>query len=81
MIQVKYAPKINISVVSRGINKKIPEGSEARVRCSVDANPPAQLYEWYINNNPVVGDYTDEMVSSFKILIFAVSRIGQGKLT
>lgn len=62
LIQVKYAPKINLSVVSGATNNKIPEGSEARVRCLVDANPPAQMYAWYLNNYPVVGDYTDEMV-------------------
>ncbi|CAH0718479.1 unnamed protein product, partial [Brenthis ino] len=67
-IEVKYAPKINLSVVSGAISNKIPEGTEARIRCLVDANPPAQMYAWYLNNHPVVGDYTDEMI------IFNVSR-------
>lgn len=62
--QVKYAPKVKVAI-SSGMNKgKIRENSELRVRCDVDANPKAQKYLWYINSNPVVGDYTDEMVSS-----------------
>ncbi|CAK1549208.1 unnamed protein product [Leptosia nina] len=61
-IEVKYAPKINVSIKSGSVNGRVPEGSEARFRCLVDANPPAQVYRWYINNNPVVGDYTDEMI-------------------
>ncbi|XP_034837561.1 irregular chiasm C-roughest protein-like isoform X2 [Maniola hyperantus] len=67
-IEVKYAPKINVSIKTPTVNDKIPEGSEARIRCQVDANPPAQVYRWYLNGNPVVGDYTDEMI------IFNVSR-------
>ncbi|XP_013178520.1 PREDICTED: irregular chiasm C-roughest protein-like isoform X2 [Papilio xuthus] len=67
-IEVKYAPKVTVTLKSETVQGRIPEGSEARVGCSVDANPPAQVYQWYINNNPVIGDYTDEMI------IFNVSR-------
>ncbi|XP_022828505.1 irregular chiasm C-roughest protein-like isoform X2 [Spodoptera litura] len=67
-IEVKYIPKVNISISSGANRGKIPEGSELRVRCDVDANPPAQFYRWYINNNPVIGDYADEMI------IFNVTR-------
>ncbi|CAB3246997.1 unnamed protein product [Arctia plantaginis] len=67
-IEVKYAPKVKVTI-SSGMNKgKIRENSELRLRCDVDANPKAQKYLWYINSNPVVGDYTDEMI------IFNVSR-------
>lgn len=67
-IEVKYAPKVNVTVIS-GVKKSlIPEGSELRIRCDVDANPQAQMYRWYINNNPVIGDYTEEMI------IFNVTR-------
>lgn len=66
-IEVKYMPKVNVTI-SSGQNGKIPEGSELRVRCDVDANPPAQIYRWYVNSNPVVGDYADEMI------IFNVTR-------
>ncbi|XP_049882142.1 irregular chiasm C-roughest protein-like isoform X2 [Pectinophora gossypiella] len=65
-IEVRYAPKVNISIVSG--EERIPEGSEARIRCDVDANPPPLIYRWYLNNSPVIGDYTEEMI------IFNVSR-------
>ncbi|CAG9572924.1 unnamed protein product [Danaus chrysippus] len=64
LIEVKYAPKINITM-STGV---VSEGGDVRVRCSVDANPPAQLYRWYLNNKLLVGDYNEELV------IFNVSR-------
>ncbi|XP_052747892.1 irregular chiasm C-roughest protein-like isoform X2 [Galleria mellonella] len=67
-IEVKYAPKLNVSIKSGLINGKIPEGTEARFLCEVDANPPPQVYRWYLNNNPMIGDYTEEMI------IFNVSR-------
>ncbi|KAI5636229.1 immunoglobulin domain-containing protein [Phthorimaea operculella] len=61
-IEVKYAPKVNVSVKGP---KRIPEGSDARILCEVDANPSPQIFRWYLNNNPVIGDYTEEMVSTF----------------
>ncbi|KAM3968499.1 irregular chiasm C-roughest protein isoform 2-T2 [Aphomia sociella] len=67
-IEVKYAPKLEVSVKSGMVNGKIPEGSEARFLCEVDANPPPQVYRWYLNNNPVIGDYINEMI------IFNVTR-------
>ncbi|CAH2098740.1 unnamed protein product [Euphydryas editha] len=67
-LEVKYAPKINMSVTSSVVNKMIPEGTEARILCMADANPPPQTYRWYLNNNPVVGDYLEELI------IFNVSR-------
>ncbi|XP_041985822.1 irregular chiasm C-roughest protein-like isoform X2 [Aricia agestis] len=67
-IEVKYAPKLNVSVKSGAVNGRVPEGTEARFLCEVDSNPPPQMYRWYLNNNPVVGDYAEEMI------IFNVSR-------
>lgn len=66
--EVKYVPKVNISFRSGVIDGKIPEGNEARIRCSSESNPPPRAHRWYINNNPVIGDYTDEMI------IFNVTR-------
>ncbi|XP_047999973.1 irregular chiasm C-roughest protein-like isoform X3 [Leguminivora glycinivorella] len=65
---VRYAPKVQLSISSGAVDRRFPEGSEARLRCDVDANPRAQVYRWYINNTPVVGDYTEEMI------IFNVTR-------
>ncbi|KAL4707063.1 hypothetical protein ACJJTC_011389, partial [Scirpophaga incertulas] len=67
-IEVKYAPKVNVHINSGVQNGFIKEGSEARFLCNVDANPPPQVYRWYINNNPVIGDYSEEMI------IFNVTR-------
>ncbi|XP_063390249.1 irregular chiasm C-roughest protein-like isoform X2 [Cydia fagiglandana] len=67
-IEVRYAPKVKLSISSGAVDGRFPEGSEARLRCDVDANPRAQVYRWYINNSPVVGDYTEEMI------IFNVTR-------
>ncbi|KAG6462376.1 hypothetical protein O3G_MSEX013220 [Manduca sexta] len=67
-IEVKYAPKVNLTIKTGLVKKRIPEGSESRIQCDVDANPPAQVYRWYLNNNPVIGDYANEMI------IFNVTR-------
>ncbi|XP_053620744.1 irregular chiasm C-roughest protein-like isoform X1 [Plodia interpunctella] len=70
-IEVKYAPKLKLSAKAGQVHGKISEGSEARFLCEVDSNPPPLAdggYKWYINNNLVVGDYTEEMI------IFNVSR-------
>ncbi|XP_063630500.1 irregular chiasm C-roughest protein-like isoform X2 [Cydia splendana] len=67
-IEVRYAPKVKLSISLGAVDGRFPEGSEARLRCEVDANPRAQVYRWYINNSPVVGDYTEEMI------IFNVTR-------
>lgn len=42
---------------------RIPEGAEVRLACRSDANPSDVTYRWYINEEPVVGDYTTELVS------------------
>ncbi|XP_072933879.1 irregular chiasm C-roughest protein-like isoform X2 [Epargyreus clarus] len=68
LIEVKYIPKLKVAVKSGLVKDMIPEGSEARIQCLVDSNPPPQYYRWYLNNNPVIGDYTDEMI------IFNVTR-------
>ncbi|XP_068624377.1 irregular chiasm C-roughest protein-like [Battus philenor] len=67
-IEVKYVPKVQVAINSDTVKGRIPEGTDARIGCTVDANPAAQVYRWYINNNPVIGDYTDEMI------IFNVTR-------
>ncbi|XP_063835310.1 irregular chiasm C-roughest protein-like isoform X1 [Ostrinia nubilalis] len=67
-IEVKYAPKVNLRIKSGLQNEKIKEGTEARFICEVDANPLPQMYRWYINDSPVIGDYFEEMI------IFNVTR-------
>ncbi|XP_048485778.1 irregular chiasm C-roughest protein-like isoform X2 [Plutella xylostella] len=61
-VEVKYAPKLTMSLSSPAVNNMIREGSEARIRCAVAANPPAHSYTWYLDDHPLVGDYTDELI-------------------
>lgn len=65
LLQVKYAPKVSISVIGESTltGGRIPEGSDVRFLCRADANPPNVTYRWYINEELVAGDYTTEMVS------------------
>ncbi|GBP47854.1 Irregular chiasm C-roughest protein [Eumeta japonica] len=66
-IEVKYRPKVKVTVKS-GENGVTPEGTDARIGCSVEANPSAVSYQWYINRKAVIGDYAEELI------IFNVSR-------
>ncbi|KAG5897978.1 hypothetical protein JTB14_013552 [Gonioctena quinquepunctata] len=62
-LEVKYAPKVTVTVLSGlGPNGRIPEGSEVRLGCKSDANPPDVTYRWSMNDEPLIGDYTTELV-------------------
>lgn len=60
---MKYAPKVTLKP-SVGVNPngRIPEGSEVRLKCEADANPPDVTYRWFLNEEPIVGDFTTELV-------------------
>lgn len=45
-----------------GPNGRIPEGSEVRLGCKADANPPDVSYKWFLNDEPILGDFTTELV-------------------
>lgn len=60
---MKYAPKVTLSVLSGAApNSRIPEGAEVRLGCQADANPSDVTYRWFLNDEPIIGDYTTEMV-------------------
>ncbi|XP_057658367.1 irregular chiasm C-roughest protein-like [Diorhabda carinulata] len=62
-LEVKYAPKVSVSVLSGlGSNGRIPEGSEVRLGCKADANPSDVTYRWFLNDEPVLGDFNTEMI-------------------
>ncbi|CAH1984755.1 unnamed protein product [Acanthoscelides obtectus] len=62
-LEVKYAPKVSVSILS-GANAggRIPEGSEVRLGCKADANPSNVQYRWFLNDEPLIGDYGTELV-------------------
>ena len=63
-LEVKYAPKVSVSVVGGALaGGRIPEGAEVRLSCRADANPSDVTYRWYRADEPIVGDYTTELVS------------------
>lgn len=63
MFQVKYAPKVTVSILSgTASNGRIPEGAEVHLGCKADANPPEVTYKWYVNDQLQIGDFTTELV-------------------
>lgn len=63
-LEVKYPPKVQVSLISGTLaNEKIPEGTEIRIACQMEANPIDDLsYRWYINGELAIGDYTTELI-------------------
>ncbi|XP_035899953.1 irregular chiasm C-roughest protein-like isoform X1 [Anopheles stephensi] len=62
-LEVKYAPKVSVSVIGGALSGgRIPEGAEVRLSCRADANPSEVTYKWYKADEPILGDYTTEMV-------------------
>ncbi|KAJ8978266.1 hypothetical protein NQ317_003050 [Molorchus minor] len=61
-LEVKYAPKVTVKFISKlGPNGRIPEGTEVRLACHADANPPDVTYKWFLNEEPIIGDFTTEL--------------------
>lgn len=62
-MQVKYAPKVTVTVLS-GLNPngRIPEGTDIRLGCHADANPSDVTYRWFLNDEPLIGDHTTELI-------------------
>jgi hypothetical protein len=59
---VKFAPKVTVSVVAPS-GRRVSEFDEVRLACHADANPSEDLvYKWYINDEPVSGEYTTELL-------------------
>lgn len=61
--EVKFAPKVSVSVISGALaNGRIQEGSEVRMACRAEANPPDVNFKWYINDNKIQGDHSTELI-------------------
>ncbi|KYB28679.1 irregular chiasm C-roughest protein isoform X2 [Tribolium castaneum] len=62
-LEVKYAPKVTVSILAGATQSgRIPEGAEVRLGCHADANPADVTYRWFLNDEPLIGGYTTEMV-------------------
>ena len=68
-----FAPQLELSLINNSTtdddemttaSDSVPEGAEARFKCTANANPNEVTYKWFINDELVVGDYTTEMVSA-----------------
>lgn len=65
-IQVKYAPKVTVSIVEGALDTgQIPIENAVRLRCETDANPNEITYQWYINEEMIVDAKFNEFVSGF----------------
>lgn len=69
-MQVKFAPKLKMTVESADGSSEMAEGNEVRFVCRAEANPTDITYKWFVNNELVVGDYTTEMVSGIILIMF-----------
>ncbi|KAK7580395.1 hypothetical protein V9T40_001024 [Parthenolecanium corni] len=58
-LYVRYAPKVSMRIVPD--NHMLIEGSEARLICHADANPPDVTYRWTINQQPLFPDNPMEL--------------------
>ncbi|KAE8744652.1 hypothetical protein FOCC_FOCC008713, partial [Frankliniella occidentalis] len=53
-LYVKYAPNVTVTAADSGRGRHIPEGSDVRLHCHADANPPEVRYRWFLDGEPVV---------------------------
>uniref|UniRef100_A0A182XXZ3 Ig-like domain-containing protein n=1 Tax=Anopheles stephensi TaxID=30069 RepID=A0A182XXZ3_ANOST len=68
-LEVKYAPKVKIAVIGGALNGgRILEGTEVRLSCRADANPPDVTFRWY------VGDELSDANHASELLITNISR-------
>ncbi len=62
-LEVKFAPKVSVSVAGGAlVGGRIQEGTEVRLNCHAEANPPEMTYRWYINDEKIIGDHTTELI-------------------
>ncbi|XP_065202863.1 irregular chiasm C-roughest protein-like isoform X2 [Planococcus citri] len=60
LLLVKYAPKVTVNIVPD--NHMLIEGTDAKLICEADANPPDVTYRWYMNQRPVFPENPVEFV-------------------
>lgn len=56
-----------VSIIAGALDTgRIPEGKSVRLLCSVDANPMDVAYQWYVNDELVIGATLNELVSGMR---------------
>ncbi|XP_022125300.2 irregular chiasm C-roughest protein-like [Pieris rapae] len=59
-IKVQFAPRVKIHF--RTGSNRVHEGDTVVLGCQAMANPNNLTYKWYVNSEPVVGTYGNELV-------------------
>ncbi|GBP06477.1 Irregular chiasm C-roughest protein [Eumeta japonica] len=62
LLQVKYAPAVRLYLKSNIAAGRIFEGDELRLGCEAEGNPSEFTYKWYLNNQMVPGNFTNELI-------------------
>lgn len=63
--QVKYAPKVSISIIEGALDTgRIPVDNAIRLKCNADAHPNHLTYQWYINDEMRIGATLSELVTT-----------------
>ncbi|XP_035451282.2 irregular chiasm C-roughest protein isoform X2 [Spodoptera frugiperda] len=63
-LQVQYAPKVRMFVKSGILKGNIQEGDTVVIGCQASANPNNLTYKWYVNNEHIAGDVSNELILS-----------------
>uniref|UniRef100_A0A182KDT0 Ig-like domain-containing protein n=1 Tax=Anopheles christyi TaxID=43041 RepID=A0A182KDT0_9DIPT len=62
-LEVKYAPKVRIAVIGGALNGgRILEGTEVRLSCRADANPPDVTFRWFVGEELSDGNHASELL-------------------
>lgn len=48
---------------------RIPVDNAIRLKCNADANPSELTYQWYINDEMIIGATSSELVSTVHIIV------------
>ncbi|XP_026743411.1 irregular chiasm C-roughest protein-like isoform X1 [Trichoplusia ni] len=63
-LQVQYAPKVRMFVKSGIMKENIQEGDTVVIGCQASANPNNLTYRWYVNNEIIFGNTSNELILS-----------------
>ncbi|CAG7821597.1 unnamed protein product, partial [Allacma fusca] len=58
-LEVRYAPKVAVKIQSGPV---IREFDNVRISCRADGNPSEMAYRWFLNDKPIVGDHSTQLI-------------------